>query len=148
MLKATYWSSIALGITAVKWKPNFLNEVKLWDIWSNPLPGIYRLQLLIYLQSIVYHFISKLKTNGKRKIYKSITFVIMESYVHIKVNSKASTRCDGQSLCTFISHLVCSPWSYCHWASKKFHLYPDYISLSSDQMPFSRWHRVFQVGIV
>lgn len=79
----------------------------------------------------------KLKTNGKRKFWKSITFVIM-----------ASTRCDGQSLCTFISHLVCSPWSYCHWASKKFPLYPDYISLSSDQMPFSRWHRVFHVGIV
>ena len=89
----------------------------------------------------------KLKTNGKRKICKSITFVIMESYVHIKVNRKASKRCDGQSLCTFISHLVCSPWSYCHWASKEFHLYPDYISLSSDQMPFSRWHRVFHVGI-
>ena len=78
----------------------------------------------------------KLKTNGKRKICKSITFVIMESYVHIKVNPKASTRCDGQSLCTFISHLVCSPWSYCHWASKKFHLYPDYISLSSEKCLF------------
>ena len=40
----------------------------------------------------------KLKTNGKRKICKSITFVIIESYVHIKVNPKASTRCDGQSV--------------------------------------------------
>ena len=88
------------------------------------------------------------KQMEKWKICKSITFVIMESYVHIKVNRKASKRCDGQSLCTFISHLVCSPWSYCYWASKEFHLYPDYISLSSDQMPFSRWHRVFHVGIV
>ena len=43
-----------MGITAVKWKRNFelsLNEVKHWDMWSNPHPRIYmyHLQVLIYL---------------------------------------------------------------------------------------------------
>ena len=41
VLKATSWSLKAMAITAVKWKPNFLNEVKLCEMWSNPLPGIY-----------------------------------------------------------------------------------------------------------
>ena len=61
------YSLKALGITALKWKPNFLNEVKLLDIWSNLLPSIYNFQVLIYLQSIVYHFISTTENKWKKE---------------------------------------------------------------------------------
>ena len=61
------YSLKALGITALKWKPNFLNEVKLLDIWSNLLPSIYHFQVLIYLQSIVYHFISTTENKWKKE---------------------------------------------------------------------------------
>ena len=59
-----------MGITAVKWKPNFLNEVKLCGICSNPLHGINHLQVLIYLQSIVQCFVSKIKNKWKKENLK------------------------------------------------------------------------------
>ena len=42
-----------MGILVVKWKLNFLSKEKLCDMWSNPLPGIYHLQVLMYLRRIV-----------------------------------------------------------------------------------------------
>ena len=65
-----------MGITVVKLKPNFQNEVKLCDMSSNPFFVIYHLQVLIhYLQSIVYQM-----EKGK---FANIGFAIVESHVHI-----------------------------------------------------------------
>ena len=37
------------------------------DIWLNPLPDIYHLLILIYQQSIVWHFIPKTKSKWKNE---------------------------------------------------------------------------------
>lgn len=71
-----------MGITAVKLKPNFLNEVKLCDMSSNPFLVISHLQVLIYLQNIVYQM-----EKGK---FVNIGFAVVESHMHIKENPKAS----------------------------------------------------------
>ena len=71
-----------MGITAVKWKLNFLIEVKLCDMWSNLFLVLYHLQVSIYLQSIVHQM-------GKGK-FANIGFAIVESHVHIKEKPKAS----------------------------------------------------------
>ena len=90
----TYCSLEAVGITAVKWKLDFLNEVKLCDIWSNPLPGIYHLLVLFNI------LFQKLKTNGKRKICKYWICDRRKPCTHQRgpFGLKASTGCDGQSL--------------------------------------------------
>lgn len=78
-----------MGITVVKLKPNFQNEVKLCDMSSNPFFVIHHLQVLIYyLQSIVYQM-----EKGK---FANIGFAIVESHVHIRENLKASREYDGQ----------------------------------------------------
>ena len=80
------------------------------DIWLNPLPDIYHLLVLIYLQSNVQHFISKIKSKyGKRKICK---YWICDSvgFLHIKENLKASfDQFDSYSFTSFF--LSASPIS-------------------------------------
>ena len=54
-----------MGILVVKWKLNFLSKEKLCDMWSNPLPGIYHLQVLMYLRRIVLMSYSVSKNENK-----------------------------------------------------------------------------------
>lgn len=88
----------AMEILVVKWKLNFLSKEKLCDMWSNPLPGIYHLQVLMYLQRIVLmSYFKKWKQMGKGK-FTNIGFAMVESHVQIRENPKASRRCNVQSL--------------------------------------------------
>ena len=80
-----------MKITAVKWKPNFLNEV-LSFVTSDQIHSLlYIICKVWYACKVLFNFL----LYGK---FANIRFAIVESHVHIKENPKASTRCDGQSL--------------------------------------------------
>ena len=50
------------------------------DIWLNPLPDIYHLLVLIYLQSMSNILFQKLKANMEKGKFANIEFVIVEAF--------------------------------------------------------------------